>query len=291
VCVESHDNVDHSALVYLVSKASLTGKLAWWTLLSQEYELDIVHRPGEQHVVADYLSRLESREASAGVADDFPDARVVTVTPETRSRDDPDRWLTDIIHFLSHDVPSEELSKAERKRLGVRSRAFNMMNNSLYHKSADRLLRHVVRKDEQEDVLRECLPVPSEHSPCLPSILRNRTSSAGSRKPPPPTLSSRIISSMNLCPMPAGFRKDGSDATPFLRSSLPFGKGAATGLTFRSTVLYFVFTRAVRPVPSVGDGRQAEQGAVLLLYGGEVCVEYGRLLAVFTLSIVGRLHL
>jgi hypothetical protein len=65
-------HVDHSALVYLVSKASLTGKLARWALLLQEYELDIVHRPGAQHAVADYLSWLESGEAPAGVADHFP---------------------------------------------------------------------------------------------------------------------------------------------------------------------------------------------------------------------------
>jgi hypothetical protein len=133
-------HVDHSTLVYLVSKASLTGKLARWTLLLQEYEFDIVHRPGAQHVVADYLSRLESGEAPAGVADDFPDTEVMTVTPETGPRDDPDRWLTDIIYFLSHDVPPEELSKAERKRMGVRSRAFSLMNDNLYHKSVDGVL-------------------------------------------------------------------------------------------------------------------------------------------------------
>jgi hypothetical protein len=96
--------VDHSAMVYLVSKASLTGKLAWWTLLLQEYEFDIVHQSGAQHVVADYLSRLESREAPAGVADDFPDVRVMTVSPETRPKDDPDKWLTDMVYFLSHGV-------------------------------------------------------------------------------------------------------------------------------------------------------------------------------------------
>jgi hypothetical protein len=33
----------HSTLVYLVSKASLIGKLARWTLLLQEYEFNIVH--------------------------------------------------------------------------------------------------------------------------------------------------------------------------------------------------------------------------------------------------------
>jgi hypothetical protein len=149
-------HVDHSALVYLVSKASLTGKLARWTLLLQEYEFDIVHRPSAQHVVEDYLSRLEPGEAPAGVADDFPDAGVMTVTLETGPRDDPEKWLTDIIYFLSHGVPSEELSKEERKRLGVRSRAFILMNDSLYHKSTDGVWRRVVRKDEQEDVLREC---------------------------------------------------------------------------------------------------------------------------------------
>jgi ABC-type sulfate transport system substrate-binding protein len=84
-------HVDHSALVYLVSKASLTGKLARWTLLLQEYEFDIVHRPRAQHAVADFLSRLESGEAPAGVADDFPDAEIMTATPKAAPRDDPNK--------------------------------------------------------------------------------------------------------------------------------------------------------------------------------------------------------
>jgi hypothetical protein len=70
-------HVDHSALVYLVSKASLNRKVARWTLLLQEYEFNIVHRPGAQYAVADYLSRLELGEAPAGVADDFPDAGIM----------------------------------------------------------------------------------------------------------------------------------------------------------------------------------------------------------------------
>ena len=36
-------HVDHSTLLYLVSKASLTGKIARWTLLLQEFEFDIFH--------------------------------------------------------------------------------------------------------------------------------------------------------------------------------------------------------------------------------------------------------
>ena len=54
--------MDHSTLLYLVSKQELTGKPARWTLLLQEFEFNIVHRLGVQHAVADYLSWLESGE-------------------------------------------------------------------------------------------------------------------------------------------------------------------------------------------------------------------------------------
>jgi hypothetical protein len=61
-----------------------------------------------------------------------------------------------MVYFLSHGVPPNELSKVERKRLGLRSRAFSLMNGGLYHKSADGVWRRVVQKDEQEDMLRKC---------------------------------------------------------------------------------------------------------------------------------------
>ena len=73
-------HVDHSALLYLVSKASLIGKLAKWIL--QEIEFDIVHRPGAQHVVPDYLSRVEFEEAPTGVTDDFPNCRILKIVVE-----------------------------------------------------------------------------------------------------------------------------------------------------------------------------------------------------------------
>ena len=34
---------------------------------------DIIHRPGVQQVIADYLSQLDSGEPGTGVHDDFPD--------------------------------------------------------------------------------------------------------------------------------------------------------------------------------------------------------------------------
>ena len=56
--------VEHSPLLYVVPKASLTGQWARWTLMLQELEFYIVHRLGAQHIVVDCLSRLESGEAT-----------------------------------------------------------------------------------------------------------------------------------------------------------------------------------------------------------------------------------
>ena len=44
------------ALLYFVSKQTLTGKLAQWMLLLQEFDFDIQHQTCTQHVVVDYLS-------------------------------------------------------------------------------------------------------------------------------------------------------------------------------------------------------------------------------------------
>ena len=171
-------NVDHSALLYLISKASLTGKSALpigekvhipcgplsiavphfqsipnKEVGKMEFEFDIIHRPGAQHTVAYYLSQLESREAPTGVKDDFPDGRVLKIMAELGEEDDPDKWMVDMEFFLSNGVPSEEMGKEQRKRIEVRGWAYCLYHGNLYNKSADEIWRRVVRSDEQKEIL------------------------------------------------------------------------------------------------------------------------------------------
>ena len=88
-------HVDHAALLYLVSKQSLTDKLARWMLLLQEFEFNIHHRSGTQHAVADYLSRLENGVDAVKDDDDFPDGAILHITaedPEGRYALHADKW-------------------------------------------------------------------------------------------------------------------------------------------------------------------------------------------------------
>ena len=94
-------HVDHAALLYLVDKQALTGKLARWMLLLQEFDFIIQHRPGTQHALADFLSRLDNREKVPKDDDDFSDANILRVVPiATRAEKGfPDQWLMDMTFF------------------------------------------------------------------------------------------------------------------------------------------------------------------------------------------------
>lgn len=45
--------VDHQALIYLVNKPIIQGRINIWLLLLQEFTFTIIVRPGKSHVIAD----------------------------------------------------------------------------------------------------------------------------------------------------------------------------------------------------------------------------------------------
>ena len=71
--------VDHQALIYLVNRPVVSGKIARWMLLLQEYDFEVVYKPGRNHVMADHLLQIESGEEPSGVQDQFPDASLFMV--------------------------------------------------------------------------------------------------------------------------------------------------------------------------------------------------------------------
>ena len=49
---------DHSALKYLVNKPVLGGRICKWLILFQEYDFEIIVKPGRLNLGPDHLSRL-----------------------------------------------------------------------------------------------------------------------------------------------------------------------------------------------------------------------------------------
>ena len=65
---------DHSVLKYLVNKPVLREKICRWILLFQEFDFEVIVKPGRLNVAPDHLSWIESGEEPASLDDNLPDA-------------------------------------------------------------------------------------------------------------------------------------------------------------------------------------------------------------------------
>ena len=66
--------VDHQALLYLINKVVIQGRLAKWMLLLQEFDFKIIHKPGRRLFGADFLSRATLEGETTDIQSNLPDA-------------------------------------------------------------------------------------------------------------------------------------------------------------------------------------------------------------------------
>jgi hypothetical protein len=59
-----------------VNKPDLSGRLARWVLLLQEFDYEVQGRSGKHHENVVFLSRLPRKENSSNLQNDFPDEHI-----------------------------------------------------------------------------------------------------------------------------------------------------------------------------------------------------------------------
>ena len=64
---------DHSALEYLVNNPVLGGNICRWLLLFQEFDFEIIVKPGQLNAGPDHLSCIEIGEEPTNIDDGLPD--------------------------------------------------------------------------------------------------------------------------------------------------------------------------------------------------------------------------
>jgi len=70
---------NHSVLKYLVNKPMLGGRICRWLLLFQEYEFEVIVKPGCLNAVPVHLSRIENGEEPTSLEEGLPDAQLYAV--------------------------------------------------------------------------------------------------------------------------------------------------------------------------------------------------------------------
>ncbi len=58
---------DHMALVYLVNKPQVFGKIVRWLLLFLEYDFKTVYKHGKSHLMANALKKMPNQAKLVGV--------------------------------------------------------------------------------------------------------------------------------------------------------------------------------------------------------------------------------
>jgi hypothetical protein len=183
-------HTDHDAIKYLVNKADLSGRIARWVMLLQEFQYQIKVKPGVGNKNVDYLSRLEEDQLVSTICTDFPDENLFTIYEEQASpvlddglalRDGPERVPCSPIceagtQYDPEDFMKKKESKTidqeykemvdylneakippgtsqEKKRFILKAAPFTMIRGYLFRKGADDRYRRCVTSKQALQVM------------------------------------------------------------------------------------------------------------------------------------------
>jgi hypothetical protein len=86
-------HTDHSTIKFLMNKPVTNPRVTRWLLLLQEFNINIIDRPGKDNLVADFLSRMIHLGDNALVEDNFPDENLFAISTFTP-------WYADVANYL-----------------------------------------------------------------------------------------------------------------------------------------------------------------------------------------------
>ena len=103
--------IDYQALLYLVNKSHLTGRITRWMPILLEFNFRVVVRKDTIHVLANHMSRIPNGEAATRVDDNLSDASLFLI-------DIVPKWVEEICHYLANGLSvGIPLDKARARRL------------------------------------------------------------------------------------------------------------------------------------------------------------------------------
>ena len=149
ICISVVFFIDHMAIKYLVNKAKLSGRLARWVLLLEEFDYTVEYRLGRLHLQANQLSKLSEEIGTSPIDDRFIEDNLFLVTSSPN-------WYAGIVEFLTTQRFPAEWTKKERRKVRVNSRHFAVIGNRLFRRGADNILRRCVSEAEVPDILTTC---------------------------------------------------------------------------------------------------------------------------------------
>lgn len=134
-------HTDHSSLKYLVNQADLSGRLASWVLLLQEYDFEVQVRAGKHHENADFLSRLPGTPSLAPLSTDFPDEHIWHIEGE-------ESLYFEIVQMLTNGIFPPNLSPEQKAVFLHKIGPYTLRTGILYRLGPDQQLKRCLETKE-----------------------------------------------------------------------------------------------------------------------------------------------
>jgi hypothetical protein len=139
-------HTDHSTIKFLMNKPVTNPRVTRWLLLLQEFNINIIDRPGKDNLVADFLSRMIHLGDNTPVEDNFPDENLFSISTFTP-------WYADVANYLVTGKMPQKLSPREKQKVIQLSANYMWHDDCLYKTGPDLVIRRCVREDEIHDIL------------------------------------------------------------------------------------------------------------------------------------------
>ncbi|XP_042382438.1 uncharacterized protein LOC121975097 [Zingiber officinale] len=134
---------------FLLKKPDAKPRLIIWTLLLQEFDLEIRDRSEKENLVADHLSRIEGDLDHMAIDDDFRDEQLFRVHGESP-------WYADLVNFLVCNVFPAQFSKAQKDKLKSDLKYYVWDDPYLGKFCSNQIIRRCIPDFEFQTVLAFC---------------------------------------------------------------------------------------------------------------------------------------
>ena len=148
-------HTNHDSLKYLVNKLDLSGRIARWILLLQEFTYEVVVKSGKTNANADFLSRQRGTPAVESLNADFPDEFQDNQFPESVfhvEREDVSEFH-EIITYLTERKYLEGLNREEKSVFQSKVAPYSIIQGILFKMGADDTLRRCLEKKDRKRVM------------------------------------------------------------------------------------------------------------------------------------------
>jgi hypothetical protein len=137
-----------------VNKPDLSGRIARWILLLQEFNYEVVIKSGKANSNADYLSRQRGEESVADISaefpDEFPDLSDVAVF---HLNNEVDSEFQDIINYLVKSKFPDHFTREEKEVFQRKVAPYNLIKGILFKLGADEQLRRCLEGTDRKKVI------------------------------------------------------------------------------------------------------------------------------------------